>query len=154
MTTRIGDCEIRRCPQAWHQLLGEQDAAVKFCAVCWKDVHLATTPAQVREFAARGLCVAYRNQDEKIMGSARLPPYPPEHRDPELFDAVSRHRAGTSSLEDLRFIASRFLKYHEREDAIRFLILFLDAGGQPDVKLITEANKFGIDATNPAPSAL
>ena len=148
---RVGGCTIRRCPLEWKNLCEGDDATTKFCAVCWKDVHLATSPEQLKEFAGRGWCVAYQRDGESFMGYEKRPKMPPEHTERDLFEAISRQKSGEATLDDLRFIALRFLEHLERTESLRYLRLFINAGGKADSQLITAANRLGIDATDPAP---
>lgn len=147
----VDGCTIWRCPKEWKNLYGDKDASTKFCAVCWKDVHLATSAEEVNEFALRGWCVAYQSRNDTFMGYARLPKTPPEHTEPDLLEAISRQKRGEATPADLRFIALRFLHHQVRNESCRYLRLFIDAGGQPDFPLIIAANRLGIDATDPAP---
>jgi len=150
---RVDGCIIERCPKDWANLMPTESADVRFCAACWKNVHLAHSPEQLQDFAGKGLCAAYETADGSVLGRTRLPQAPPEHSDPELFAAISRRRTGAASVDDLRFIALRFLKHRDRKESLRYLRLWIEAGGKPDAELIISANRLGIDATDPAPPA-
>ena len=149
----VDGCLIERCPQVWSNLMPTESEDVRFCAACWKKVHLAHSPEQLHDFAEKGMCVAlaYEQPNGKLLGRTRLPKVPLEHSAPELFAAISRHKTGAESIDDLRFIALCYLKHLDRNESLRFLRLLIEAGGKPDAELIISANRLGIDATDPAP---
>jgi uncharacterized protein (TIGR02996 family) len=47
-----------QCPQKWLSLQPTDDASVRFCQTCQKDVHFCDTAEAVERHAARGDCVA------------------------------------------------------------------------------------------------
>jgi uncharacterized protein (TIGR02996 family) len=47
-----------RCPQKWLSLQPTDDASVRFCQTCQKDVHFCDTAEAVERHAVRGDCVA------------------------------------------------------------------------------------------------
>ena len=149
----VEGCIIERCPKVWMNLMPTENADVRFCAACWKNVHLAHSPEELHDFATKGLCAAYETADGSVLGRTRLPKTPLEHVDPDLFAAISRQKSGAASVEDLRFIALCFLKHRDRKESLRYLRFLIEAGGKLDTELIISANRIGIDATDPAPPA-
>lgn len=149
----VDGCIIERCPKVWTNLMPTESTDVRFCAACWKNVHLAHSPEELHDFAGKGVCTAYETPAGSVLGHMRLPEAPLEHSDPELFAAISRQRTGAASMDDLRFIARRFLKHRDRKESLRYLRLLIEAGGKPDAELIISASRLGIDATAPAPYA-
>lgn len=49
-----------KCPKSWARLTPTEDAAIRHCPECERDVHLALTEKDFRRSAEEGQCVAVR----------------------------------------------------------------------------------------------
>jgi hypothetical protein len=57
----IENCEVQfrfRCPKQWEQLTATDDAKVRFCGVCEKNVFLCESRAELLECTREGRCIA------------------------------------------------------------------------------------------------
>lgn len=80
--TRIENCPVRfrfRCPQRWEHLQPTDNARVRFCEVCRKNVHYCASVSEAYHHAARRRCVAIEScavrnhgDDLSIVGGRRL----------------------------------------------------------------------------------
>lgn len=59
-TARIA-CDFSfRCPKTWEHLSPTDNVGIRHCPECNRDVHLALTEQDFREYAMKGRCVAVR----------------------------------------------------------------------------------------------
>ena len=49
-----------RCPQTWDRLTPTENAGIRHCSECERDVHLALTEEDFRQYGEEGKCVAVR----------------------------------------------------------------------------------------------
>lgn len=76
---KIENCDVRfryRCPKDWDALVSTQDAGVRHCLACDKDVYLCDSVAAFLRHAERGHCVAvaeFKDQGDNPESSERLP---------------------------------------------------------------------------------
>lgn len=49
-----------RCPQTWNRLTPTENAGIRHCSECERDVHLALTQADFRRYGEEEKCVAVR----------------------------------------------------------------------------------------------
>ena len=57
---RIACQFVFRCPQTWNRLTLTENAGIRHCSECKRDVHLALTQADFRQYGKEGKCVAVR----------------------------------------------------------------------------------------------
>ena len=65
---KIQDCFEFLCPEKWTDLDSTSVSGVKHCTVCDKDVHRATTKAQLLKLGKQGKCAAYFEYEEMLLG--------------------------------------------------------------------------------------
>jgi hypothetical protein len=54
-------CQLAfRCPQTWDRLTLTENAGIRHCSECDRDVHLALAQADFRRYGEEGHCVAVR----------------------------------------------------------------------------------------------
>ena len=76
-------CEFAfKCPKVWNRLAPTDNAHIRHCSACDRDVHLALSQEDFRRSAEKGLCVAVRviSTDRPIayyVGNAHRPWDPP-----------------------------------------------------------------------------
>lgn len=57
-----------RCSFRWSELKPGPDAGKRFCGECQTDVFRVTEPSEAAAAARQGLCVAFDQDDEEMMG--------------------------------------------------------------------------------------
>ena len=54
------NCEMEfECPKNWFELAGTNEAGVKHCSTCNKNVYLCITQDELDQFALKGECIAF-----------------------------------------------------------------------------------------------
>lgn len=57
---RFLNCEMAfECPKNWFELTETEQAAVKHCSTCQKNVYLCITQSELDDFAHKGECIAF-----------------------------------------------------------------------------------------------
>mgnify|MGYP000500512664 FL=1 len=69
------------CPKTWQSLESTNTETIRFCPSCQKNVYWCTTPAEVRAYGAKGLCIAV---------SSSVTYSSPSFPDQEFFGLVGR----------------------------------------------------------------
>lgn len=106
------NCEMEfECPKNWFELAGTNEAGVKHCSTCNKNVYLCITQDELDQFALKGECIAFfsdpdrptrfRLAREKAESNQRNPEYRVERITLGLPRSASRStKSFLESLED------------------------------------------------------
>ena len=65
-TAKISCVFSVRCPKTWANLSPTDNAGIRHCPECNRDVHLALTEQDFREHAQKGRCVAVKVLDPEL----------------------------------------------------------------------------------------
>jgi hypothetical protein len=77
-TTRISCDFTFKCPKTWEWLIQTENATVRHCSECDRDVYLVLTEEDLRRHGEAGHCVAVSVKEEDSFGSYvgnLMPPY-------------------------------------------------------------------------------
>jgi hypothetical protein len=100
------------CPKTWEKLSLTDDADMRFCSVCRKDVFLCSTPEDFIEFGRSGKCVAILPSQTKGFASGSWLGYPSQ----KSLDSVASARRFWKTIADinrLNAIQQYFLRLSE-----------------------------------------
>ena len=107
MPGTIRTCEVKfrkQCPQLWERLQQTEDAAVRFCDECGKNVYYAKTNDEALGYAERGYCIAKESDvDNTRVMVLGMPEYVPTHEERLEWERERIESAKELMLNNLRY---------------------------------------------------
>lgn len=110
----IRNCAVtfrRVCPQTWEGLRSTEEATIRFCDSCQREVFLCAADDEAVQHAKQGHCIAKpmpsrTNLRPVVLGRPETPPRPPTTDEAALEEQYLREAGKTQALRDVEY-ASR-----------------------------------------------